>query len=93
MPFALLNQKKPEKLNHQLSLMPHVYYEASSVIIWLGKDDATTREAVHTLYGLQREEVLMMESMMRCEVSARLLRPLPRSAKARPRTIVPTNMV
>ncbi|KAL8367102.1 hypothetical protein RB595_000422 [Gaeumannomyces hyphopodioides] len=52
-----INQENLEELSHQLSLMPRIYGEASQVIIWLGKDDPTTHEAVRMLDGLKSQVI------------------------------------
>jgi hypothetical protein len=44
-----INQAHDEEINHQLKLMSRVYADASSVIIWLGKEDSTTHEAIDVM--------------------------------------------
>ena len=72
-----IDQKNKEELNHQLSLMPCIYCDASWVIIWLGKDDATTHEAIQCLDGLQREGALVIQSMTRCEAATQFVDSIP----------------
>lgn len=58
-----IDQENYEERSSQLSLMPSIYCEASSVIIWLGKDDETTEISAHTLGGLKNNEVFKVQSM------------------------------
>jgi len=76
-----IDQKNEKELNRQLSLMPYIYCDAAWVIIWLGKGDATTLEAVQCLDGLQREEDLVILSMMRCEAAMEFLDSIPRRSR------------
>lgn len=49
-----INQNnESEEKNHQLPLMQRIYGEASEVIVWLGRDDPTTHEAVQILKNLR----------------------------------------
>ncbi|KAH7459133.1 hypothetical protein FOMA001_g20262 [Fusarium oxysporum f. sp. matthiolae] len=74
-----INQNDGKERNHQLSLMPRIYCDASWVIIWLGKDDATTCDAVQCLDSFQHD--LVMGSMVNCQDVAKLLRSIPNRQK------------
>lgn len=58
-----IDQGNYEERNSQLALMPSIYAEASSVIIWLGKDDETTEISAHTLGGLRNNGAFILQSM------------------------------
>ncbi|KAK7418335.1 hypothetical protein QQZ08_011278 [Neonectria magnoliae] len=53
-----IDQKNKEEINDQLLLMRRIYCVAQCVIIWLGRDDATTQEAVQWLKDFGRGEDL-----------------------------------
>jgi len=72
-----INQKDDEERNHQLSLMSRIYCDASWVIIWLGKDDVTVREAVQCLDGFRHEGDLVIQSMMSCQAATQFLNSIP----------------
>ncbi|KAL4781289.1 heterokaryon incompatibility protein-domain-containing protein [Aspergillus varians] len=59
-----INQKDDKEVNRQLSLMPCIYRDASWVVIWLGKADAITHEAIQTLSDLQFRERLIPSALM-----------------------------
>ncbi|ROV88037.1 hypothetical protein VPNG_10355 [Cytospora leucostoma] len=76
-----IDQRNIEERNHQLSLMPRIYYGASSVIIWLGKDDVSTPEAVEILNNLQYQGALLTQSMMRYVATTSFLDSIPHGKK------------
>lgn len=48
-----IDQKNDSERNHQLSLMPSIYLQASRTVIWLGESELDIRMAVQTLDSLQ----------------------------------------
>lgn len=44
-----INQKDTDEKKHQLKLMSRIYSDASWAIIWLGKEDSTTYEAIQAI--------------------------------------------
>ncbi|KAH6974984.1 heterokaryon incompatibility protein-domain-containing protein [Ilyonectria sp. MPI-CAGE-AT-0026] len=70
-----IDQKNQEKRTHQPSLMPCIYHDASWVIIWLGKADGTTHEAVHCLDATRHSEEFIVSIMGR-EIPTQILNPI-----------------
>ena len=54
-----INQDGKEK-SHQLSLMSRIYSDASWVVIWLGKEDPTTYQAIQ---AMEEREGSVMDSL------------------------------
>lgn len=76
-----INQKNKEELNHQLSLMSRIYCDATWVIFWLGKDDATTHKAAQCLEGLERAESFIIQSMGHNKPATEFLDSIPRQSR------------
>ncbi|KAH7406328.1 heterokaryon incompatibility protein-domain-containing protein [Phaeosphaeria sp. MPI-PUGE-AT-0046c] len=76
-----IDQENKDELNHQLSLMSRIYCDATWVIVWLGKDDATTREATQCLSILQRDGSLVFETMSHYEAAKEFLDSIPRQSR------------
>jgi hypothetical protein len=76
-----IDQKNKEELNHQLSLMSRIYFDATWVIVWLGKDDATTHEAAQCLDGLERAGSLVVQSTSHYETAIESLHSIPRQSR------------
>ncbi|PMD63545.1 HET-domain-containing protein [Hyaloscypha bicolor E] len=47
-----INQRDNQEKNHQVSLMSQVFRNATTVLVWLGKGDENTREAMKTMKQL-----------------------------------------
>ncbi|KAH8758774.1 heterokaryon incompatibility protein-domain-containing protein [Hyaloscypha sp. PMI_1271] len=47
-----INQRDNQEKNHQVSLMSQVYWNATTVLVWLGKGNENTREAMKTMKEL-----------------------------------------
>ncbi|CZR66870.1 uncharacterized protein PAC_16771 [Phialocephala subalpina] len=58
-----INQADDEEIYRQLKLMPRIYSDASWVVIWLGKEDSSTYEAIQVME--KNKESLIISSMMR----------------------------
>ncbi|KAH6665433.1 heterokaryon incompatibility protein-domain-containing protein [Halenospora varia] len=58
-----INQTDDEEIDRQLKLMPRIYSDASWVVIWLGKEDSLTYEAIQAIE--KDGESLTLRSMMR----------------------------
>ncbi|KAJ4285977.1 hypothetical protein N0V90_013543 [Kalmusia sp. IMI 367209] len=68
-----IDQINKEELNHQLSLMSRIYCDATWVLVWLGKEDATTQEAAQALGELKRTGSLVIRSMSHYEAATKSL--------------------
>ena len=73
-----IDQNNIEERNHQLSLMPRIYCGASWTLIWLGKDDLTTLEAVQCLDDSSRNDIFGTQSTGFHESAITFLGSIPR---------------